>query len=140
MDVNVIGLVGVFIPIVAIIAVFTFLSVAAHSRFKYRAEERAKLYETAKAAVEKGQPLPPEVIKAMAESSVPDRMRRTAFSDLRTGVVLTAIGVGLAVFGFVGSRYEPDTAMLMAIAGIPGLIGVALIILSFFNPNKGPAN
>jgi len=140
MDVNLIGLVGVFIPIVAIVGVFTFLSVAAHARFKYRADERSRLYDTARAAVEKGQPLPPEVIKAMAETSVPDRMRRTAFSDLRTGVVLTAIGLGTAIFGYVGSRYDPDTAMLMAIAAIPGLIGAALIILSFFNPNKGPVN
>jgi hypothetical protein len=129
------GLVAVFIPIVAIVGFFVFLSVAVYSRHRYRSEERVKLYDTARSAVEKGQPLPPEVITAMTQTPA-DRMPRTAFADLRSGVIMTAIGLGIFIFGYVGQTYERDVAILMGIAAIPGLIGVAQIILSFFNPNK----
>jgi hypothetical protein len=131
---------GVCIPIVAIIGVFTFLSIAAYSRHRYRSEERMKLYDTARAAVEKGQPLPTEVITAMAQSAPAERPPRTAFADLRSGVIMTAVGLGIFVFGYVGQVYERDVAILMGIAAIPGLIGVALIILSVFNPNKDKPN
>lgn len=136
----IIGVIAVFIPIVMFVALFAYLSVASVARHKYRAEERMRLYDTARAAVEKGQPLPPEVITAMSQVSAVERTRGTAFSDLRTGVILTAVGAGVAVFGFLGQNFEREVGWMIGIAAVPGLIGVSLIVLSFFNPNKDKPN
>lgn len=131
------AVIGVFIPIVGTIAVFTFLTVIIVSKHRYRSEERKALYDTAKLAVEKGQPLPPEVIKAMAETPR-DRNRGTAFGDLRTGAVLVAVGIGVEIFGYLMGFEDNDARYaLMGLGAIPLLIGVAFIVMSRFNPNKG---
>lgn len=75
------------IPVSAVIGLFTFLTVMIIRVTDNRRLAREKLYDVARAAVEKGQPLPPEVIASL--SDVP-AARRTAFSDLRTGVILIA--------------------------------------------------
>jgi hypothetical protein len=51
------------------------------------------MQSTLRAAIDKGQPVPPEVIETMtrAVKTPPTRLR-----DLRAGVIWLAIGIGLA--------------------------------------------
>lgn len=102
--------------------------------FYFKSRERREMQRTLRVAIEKGQPIPPEVIEAMSRSvkTPPTRLR-----DLRTGVIWLAIGVGIAgatYFGdFIHGNGDFDG---FGIACIPAVIGVAFIVLSFFNPNK----
>lgn len=115
-----------FIMVVAIIAIPAWL----------KSRDRREMQATLRAAIEKGQPLPPEIIDAMSKDSV--KPPSTAQRDLRVGVIWLAVGMGIAVFAWLIGYQDMDaTYPLMGIAAIPGLIGLAFIVLSFFNKNKG---
>ncbi|PZR36187.1 DUF6249 domain-containing protein [Caulobacter segnis] len=104
--------------------------------FYFKSKERREMQATIRTAIEKGQPLPPEVIETLTKSVKlpPSRLR-----DIRTGVMWLAVGLGLAAFGVVIGREEGEALTpLLAVACMPAFIGVAYIILSFFNPNKEP--
>jgi hypothetical protein len=99
-----------------------------------KSRERREMQATLRSAIDKGQPLPPEIIDAMTKTV---KVAPTSLSDLRTGVIWVAVGVGIAALGFM-LGYEAEEAFhpFMGFAAIPTTIGVAFIILSFFNPNK----
>jgi len=106
-----------------------------------RSRERSKLLDTLKIAYEKGQPVPPELIEALqrgAAPSVESTAISTAESDLRRAIVLISVGVGIALLGYglyYGISYESDEggaitgAAVAGIGAIPGLIGVAYLLL-----------
>lgn len=100
-----------------------------------KSRERSEMQSTLRSAIDKGQPMPPEVIDALTKNV---KVAPTALSDLRAGVIWIAVGVGIAVFGYFVS-YEADEALhpMIGIGSIPAIIGVTYVILSFFNPNKG---
>lgn len=101
----------------------------------FKSRERREMQETLRSAIEKGQPLPTEVIDAMSKTV---KVAPTSVNDMRVGVVWVAIGLGIAAFGFMLGYKEADAFHpLLGIAAIPTIIGLAFITLSFFNPNKG---
>jgi Domain of unknown function (DUF6249) len=81
---------------------------------------REKLrHETIQRALEKGQPLPPELLEG--------KPLRRAHDDRRGGLVSIAVGIGVFVFfGAMQSEGVPDGVKWLGL--IPGLIGVALLI------------
>lgn len=104
-----------------------------------KTRERGEMQQTVRNAIDKGQTLPPELIEAMTKDVQRRLPSRT--KDLRHGVIWLAIGVGLAGFGLIsdwgGNEWNGRMdSGLLGIACIPATIGVAFIILSFFNPNK----
>lgn len=126
------------VPIIAILAVFGTITAIIVGPTYFKARERREMQETVRAAIDKGQPLPPEVIDAMSQDvtkNLPSRSR-----DLRRGVIWLAIGIGLAAFSVVsdmggnGWNGNVDNGLL-GIACIPATIGLAFIVLSFFNKN-----
>lgn len=128
-----------FIPIFAIFAVFgTITAIVFGPTFlKYR--EKRDMQETVRLAVDKGQELPPELLDVMTkdvQKGLPSRSK-----DVRKGVLSLASGIGIAGFGIVvqGTTHVwggNGQGALLGIACIPAAIGVAFIILGFFNPNK----
>jgi hypothetical protein len=106
-----------------------------------KSRDRREVQQTVRAAIEKGQPLPPEVIDSLSKEAtrnLPSRSR-----DLRQGVIWLAIGIGLDAFGTIsemswgGDGWDgPDFGGIVGIAAIPATIGLAFIVLSFFNKNK----
>lgn len=101
-----------------------------------KSKERAEMQATLRAAIEKGQPLPQEMIDAMTKQV---KIPATALSDLRVGVIWLAVGIGIAIASYFFSYDHLDSPYsLFGIAAIPVVIGATYIILSFFNPNKGP--
>jgi hypothetical protein len=102
----------------------------------YRTNERREMQKTLRAAIDKGQTLPPELVDALSKDSV--RPPATAARDLRTGIILLAVSVGIALMGYGISFEEMDALYPFAgFAAIPGTIGLAFIVLSVFNKNKG---
>lgn len=100
-----------------------------------KSRERREMQNTLRAAVERGQPLPPELIDALTKdqvSKVPSASR-----DLRIGVILLFLAGGIAgAFWILGVNVDNDATFIAGFAAIPGAIGLAFIILSFFNKNK----
>lgn len=124
-----------FIALFAIFAVFgTITAIVFGPTFlKYR--EKRDMQETVRHAVDKGQQLPPELIDVMTkdvQKSLPSRTK-----DVRRGIIWLATGIGIAAFSVVtewsgGWNNNIDNGLL-GIACIPVTIGLAFIVLSFFN-------
>jgi hypothetical protein len=121
------GVIGALIPI------FFFAMIAAIvivPRY-FKSLERQKMAETLRVAIERGQPLPSEVVDAMSSNvkSPPTPQR-----DLRTGIIWLGVGVGLGAMGWALSFEDPDATLpLVGIACFPAFIGLAFIVMSFVN-------
>jgi hypothetical protein len=90
--------------------------------------ERQKMADTLRVAIEKGQPLPPEMINLLTADTPP---KPSPQRDLRRGLIFVAIALGLVVMGVVNGQGEPDaTYPMIGLAAIPGFIGLALIAVS----------
>lgn len=108
-----------------------------------KSRDRKEVQQTVRTAIEKGQPLPAEVIDALSKEAtrnIPSRSR-----DIRRGVIWLAVGIGIGLFGVVtdipwgndGWDSGPEFGGgLLGIACIPTVVGIAFIVLSFFNKNK----
>lgn len=103
-------------------------------------KERREMQETVRHALDKGQPLPPELVDAISRSAATKVSSRSR--DIRVGIVWLAVGIGIALFslvsdmGWSGGWDNDFDSGLLGIATIPATIGVAFIILSFFNKNR----
>lgn len=101
----------------------------------FKSRDRRDMQETVRHALDKGQALPAELVEAIAKAA---RGRvATAHTDLRTGVIWLAVAAGIATFGWaVGFEEHEMVGPMFGIAAIPGFIGLAFVILSFFNKTK----
>ena len=99
----------------------------------FRSLERQKMAETVRAAIERGQPLPAEVVEALKPE--PDQRRpNTPQRDLRRGLMLVAVALGLVAAGMLGlgdGGHVEHSAI--AAAAIPGFLGVAFILMSLLD-------
>ncbi|QTC92964.1 DUF6249 domain-containing protein [Brevundimonas goettingensis] len=130
-------------PILIVFTVFAAITAIILGPGYFKSRERRELQATVRAAIDKGQPLPPEVIEAMgreATKNVPSRTR-----DIRRGIIWLAVGIGIAAFGLVGELGWSHDGWdgpehigngLLGIACIPTTVGLAFLVLSFFNKNK----
>jgi hypothetical protein len=124
------GVIGTMIPI------FFFAMIAAIvivPRY-FKSVERQKMAETLKAAIERGQPLPTEVVDAISSGvKTPPSPQR----DLRTGIVWLGVGVGLAAMGWAIGFEDPDaTFPMLGIACFPAFIGLAFIAMFFLSRGR----
>lgn len=99
-----------------------------------KSQERQRMAETLRVAIEKGQPLPTEVIEAMSSNVRNPGLPPSPQRDLRTGIIWLGIGVGFAALGAVLSFEEPDALFpLLGVATFPTFIGLAFIVLGLLN-------
>ncbi len=103
----------------------------------FRTREREALQATLRAAIERGQPLPPEVIDAISRDakSLPSSGR-----DLRTGIILLCVAAAFVTIGITGSYYsdgdfEP-TGVLIGVGALPGFVGLAFLIMALVGRGK----
>lgn len=106
------------IPIVSIVGGMLIASICIIGGLITANRRQAMWHETARIALEKGQPLP----RLPEDEDEPKRDRSPA-NDIRAGLVLIAVGAGL--FLFLGGLGAAKVGMVGA---IPGLIGVALLL------------
>jgi hypothetical protein len=103
----------------------------------FKSKEREQMQATIRAAIEKGQPLPPEVLDAMTRNV---RMRPSSQSDLRAAIVWLAWGLGIAGFFIAGSyAWDNDMLPLAYFGAIPIFIGAAYLIMALMNAKKDKA-
>ena len=125
MDFTILIPISMFAMIAAIVIVPSWL----------KSRERSEMQSTLRTAIDKGQPMPAEIIDALTKTV---KTPPTALSDLRVGVIWLAIGIGFAAFGFMIGFEDSDAFHpMLGVGMIPGIIGLAYIVLSFLNPNKG---
>ena len=129
-----------FIPIIAILSVFGSLTAIVVGPSYLKTRERRDMQKTVRAAIDKGQPLPPEVIEALSKETARNTLSRTR--DIRRGIIWLAIGVGVAAFSMInnvafrGDDWGHASDGFLALAAIPATVGIAYLVLSFFNKNK----
>lgn len=101
----------------------------------FKSRERRDLQETVRHALDKGQELPAELVETIAKST--RKPPATAHTDLRAGVIWLAVAAGIAAFGWMVGFEDGDAVYpLMGLAAIPGFLGLAFVILSFFNKTR----
>lgn len=114
---------GSLIPIVIPLAVFVLAGVIVVSAMYFHNRRREMWHQTARLALEKGQPLPP------LDDAPPVRppSRDTGWNDVRAGLICMATGLGLFLFlgTFIGRG-------LGYVGAIPGFVGVALLLTGLF--------
>lgn len=117
------------IPIVAVVVGGTVMVVL----FYLQHREQRMLHETARLALEKGHPIPPELLDQLSgKNEVHLEVRKEPRNDLRVGLLLIALGAGLYVF-----LSAMDTPSLRYLGAIPGFIGAAFLLCGVV-PALGP--
>jgi hypothetical protein len=111
------------IAIIAILSVFGFpVAIVAVIMFSNWARNRS-LHKTVRMMVEKGQPIPPALFSTPAAVSAATGLR--PWYDLRRGIVLMAVGVGIIMFFGISAGWDEG---VWALGLIPGLIGAGYIL------------
>jgi hypothetical protein len=128
-----------FVGIIAILAVFGTITAIIVGPSWLKSRERREIQTTVRTAIDKGQPLPPEVIEALSKDITKNLPSRT--KDIRRGIIWLAVGIGIAAFSLINDMGDRDWSDnvgdgMLAFAVIPATIGLAFLILSFFNKNR----
>jgi hypothetical protein len=113
-----------WVAIVSIVGSFLMGPVVIFIVFQSIQRRHQLWHETARVALEKGQPLPP----MPADVAPPPPSDTKPGNDIRTGLILIATGAGLFLFlnALVGRG-------LGLVGAIPGFIGVALLLFGLLN-------
>ena len=128
-----------FVGVIAILAVFGTITAIIVGPSWLKSRDRREVKATVRSAIDKGQPLPPEVIEALSKDITKNLPSRT--KDIRRGIIWLAVGIGIAAFSLINNLGEREWSDhvgdgMLAFAVIPATIGLAFLILSFFNKNR----
>jgi uncharacterized protein DUF6249 len=104
--------------------------------FYLRSQERIRVQETLRAAIESGQAMPTEMMENAARN-ISIRPAPSPSRDLRTGIIWLGVGLGFIAMGVALGYEEPESTIpMIALAAFPVFIGLAFIVLSFVNRPK----
>jgi peptidoglycan/LPS O-acetylase OafA/YrhL len=100
----------------------------------FRFLEQLSRDRTIRTLAEKGQAIPPELVRG----DVQNCCRRRYRGSLRGGLVLMAVGAGLTLMSWQGHSDFGDAHVywLPGVGAIPFLIGVALVIAGLLERNQ----
>jgi hypothetical protein len=113
------GVLGVSIPLATIVMPFFFVLGVLAIVFVNKYKTRKLKHETIRLMVEKGQPIPSELLTGDRDPFAKKH------DDRKTGLILIAVGIGLYFFFANFSGMDKGLAW---VALIPGLIGLALLL------------
>ncbi len=119
--VGIISVVGFFVTIIVVIAVI----------FVTGARKNAERQKTLRMAIEKSDNLSPEVMNALQSMQ---KKPKTPMNDVRAGLILIAIAGGMMIWNYLD--HGELGGGLGGIAAVPGMIGVALLILGIIGLNR----
>ena len=121
----------VLIPVVSIIAVFTFVSIAAWSDNRRKERESYYKHETYKKLAEQPGESGDAVRSLIREEALQEWRRR--IDGLRLGGMITFV-VGIGVMIFLYAMVDGESVYLVGL--IPALIGLVLMLFGFFLAKK----
>jgi Flp pilus assembly protein TadB len=126
------GVVALLIPVVAIVCVFTFISIAAWSDARRKEREAYYKSETLKKIAEApgtGGQTALEYLREEERSTHRRREQQASEGRKLGGLVLIAVGVGLMLL--LWGVTDRDAKGVYLVGAIPFLIGVALLVYSY---------
>jgi hypothetical protein len=112
------------VPVVFLLSVAGFFCL----RLRYRHLDRLAAQETIRGAIERGQPLTPEVVAQLTRLDPSN-------GDLRRGVISIAVAIGIGTFAFAVGE-DDAVGPMTGIAAFPFLIGVAYLGLYRFSGSR----
>ncbi|MDB5452737.1 MAG: hypothetical protein JWO33_1315 [Caulobacteraceae bacterium] len=119
---------AIFIPVAGMI----FVASIVITPMVLRSQERARMHNTLRRLHDEGQTVTPEMLQALQPDDIFSKIPRTPVADLRRGMILVAVALGMVTLGFVltlgGSYYRPLWPLIGA-AAFPGLIGLAFLVM-----------
>ena len=123
-------------PVFIVAIIFGTIAAVIITPFWLRTQERIRVQETLRAAIESGQPMPTEMMETAARN-INIRPAPSPSRDLRTGIIWLGVGLGFVAMGIALGYEEPESTIpLIACAAFPVFIGLAFIVLSFVNRPK----
>jgi hypothetical protein len=103
----------------------------------FRSQERQKMAEAMRAAIEHGQQVSPDFVDALSSNVRQIDMTPTPQRDLRTGIIWLGVAMGLVALGLIVGVQEPDASYwFLGFAAFPGFIGLAFVVLGLLNKQK----
>jgi hypothetical protein len=115
------------VPVVFLLSVAAFFCL----RLRYHHLDRLAAQETIRGAIERGQPLTPELVAQLTGPGA-------GSSDLRRGVISIAIAIAIGAFAFAVGE-DDAVGPMTGIAAFPFLIGVAYLGLHWFSGSRDGA-
>ncbi len=116
-------------------ATFGFIILVTWIKRFYMAKSRRESLEAVRQAIEAGQTLTPETVRAITEAEDPAR------KDLRWGLMYIAVALAILVVGLLapvgpGEDDIPENFRWLVTAGaaFPGFVGIARLILHLTRP------
>jgi hypothetical protein len=123
-------------PVFIVAIIFGTIAAVIITPFWLRTQERIRVQETLRAAIESGQPMPTEMMETAARN-INVRPAPSPSRDLRTGIIWLGVGLGFVAMGIALGYEEPESTIpMIAMAAFPVFIGLAFIVLSFVNRPK----
>jgi hypothetical protein len=104
----------VLITFISVVTPFLFTAIIVASLLFFRHRRNRIVHETLRAMIEKGVPIPPELLSPQGA-----RMRIRLGSDLRNGLILLGIGAGLI---FISHGRWSGTGLMVVFVGIAFLL------------------
>ncbi len=121
----------IVIPIVAVGGFFVTVIVVIAIVFTTGVRKNAERQKTLRMAIERSEDLSPEVMNALQAMQ---KKPKTPMNDVRAGLILMAVAAGLVLWRFLD--HGEIGGGLAGIAAVPGMIGVALLILGIIGLNR----
>lgn len=122
------GHIALFIPIVSVICVFTFISIASWAGERRKEREAYYKSETLKKIAESQGPGATSALELMREE---ERIRRGKAREGQRLGGLTTVAVGLALTPFLWFILDPGDKGVALVGLFPLLIGIALLVYSY---------
>ncbi len=118
---------GIFVPISLFAMVVGIVFITRY----FKSRDQKELQETFRTAIEKGQQLSKEDLDVLRSSYV-----KPPLNDIRTGLILIAIAIGMAILGFMlGHNHSNTFHPVVGTASIPGLMGVVFVGFGIWRMN-----
>lgn len=118
---NIIAVLMIFgMPVFIVAIIFFFVS-----------RSNADKQKTLRMAIERSDNLSPEVMSALQSMQ---KKPKSPMNDVRAGLILMAIAAGLIIWRFLD--HGEIGGGLAGIAAVPGMIGIALLILGIIGLNR----
>ena len=108
------------IPIFGIIGVFGMPAIIVWVALHFNNRKKEQYHETLRKLIDSGQQLSPELLKSIPGYAEEE----TKVNDIKTGAILSGIGIGVALIGYVGlgSKVVMSAGMLVLALGLAFLI------------------